>query len=269
MTSSPIKAVVFDWAGTMIDFGCLAPVKALVAAFAQEGVALSADDARRDMGRAKRDHVAALLAYPNVARAWTNAHGAAPIEADGDRLYRALEPLMLAAAADHCDLIPGAAALAAHLTAEGIKIGSCTGYTRAMMAPILAPAAAQGYAPQSLVCAGETPSGRPSPQMLWRALIELDAWPPWTCIKVDDAEVGIAEGRNAGCWTIGVAASGNAVGLGLAEYRALPEADRQARTQAAAASLRTAGAHYVVDTVAEMGPALAAIARAIDEGQRA
>ena len=55
---SAIKAVVFDWAGTMVDFGCRAPVEALVAAFAAEGVALSAEDARRDMGRAKLDHVA-------------------------------------------------------------------------------------------------------------------------------------------------------------------------------------------------------------------
>jgi phosphonoacetaldehyde hydrolase len=91
--------------------------------------------------------------------------------------------------------------------------------------------------------------------MVWKALIELDVWPASAVVKVDDAEVGMAEGRNAGCWTVGVAASGNGVGLSLAEYEALTEAERRPRVEAAAASLRAAGAHYVIDTVADL-PAL-------------
>ena len=155
----PIKAVIFDWAGTMIDFGCMAPVQALLDAYAGEGVAITAAEARADMGRAKRDHVAALMASPRIAGAWAAARGAPPTVADGDRLFAALEPLMAAAAAQRSELIPGAAALAAELAANGVKIGSCTGYTREMMRPILPRAAEQGYAPAAVICAGETPSG--------------------------------------------------------------------------------------------------------------
>jgi phosphonoacetaldehyde hydrolase len=265
---SVIKAVVFDWAGTMVDFGCQAPVEALVAAFAAEGVDLSAADARRDMGRAKRDHVRALLVHPPVARAWAAAKGSAPDEADGDRIYRALEPLMAQAAARFSDLIPGAAAVAAELRARGVRLGSGTGYTRAMMAEILPRAAQQGYAPEVVVCAGETPSGRPSPLMLWQALIALDAWPANLCVKVDDAEVGVEEGRAAGCWSVGVSASGNGVGRSLAELAALPEPDRRAMVARAAASLEAAGAHLVVDTVADLPQALAEIERRIAAGER-
>ena len=266
--TSPINAVIFDWAGTIIDFGCLAPVDALVSAFAGEGVAITPDEARRDMGRAKRDHVAALMATPRIASAWAAARGAPPHEADADRLFAALEPLMAAAAERRSRLIPGAAAIAAELAAEGVRLGSCTGYTRAMMAPILPLAAAQGYAPAAVICAGETPSGRPSPLMVWAALIELDAWPASACIKVDDAAVGMAEGRAAGCWTIGVAASGNGVGLDLADYEALPERERRARIDAAARALTEAGADYVVDSVADLGPALRSIAGRIAAGER-
>lgn len=266
--TSPIKAVIFDWAGTMIDFGCLAPVDALIDAFAGQGVAITAEEARRDMGRAKRDHVAVLLAMPRIADAWAAAHGAPPGVAEGDRIFAALEPLMAAAAARRSELIPGAAALSAALAAEGVKIGSCTGYTRPMMAPILPRAAAQGYAPAAVICAGETPSGRPSPLMAWAALIALDAWPASACVKVDDAEVGMGEGRAAGCWTIGVAASGNGVGLDLTDYQALPEPERRARTKAAARSLTAAGADYVVDSVADLGPTLDAIAGRIAAGER-
>jgi phosphonoacetaldehyde hydrolase len=263
-----IAAVIFDWAGTMIDFGCLAPVEALLAAFAAEGVEISAADARRDMGRAKRDHVRAILGYDSVAATWAGVHGRAPEEADGDRLYRALEPLMEAAAAAHAELVPGAAALAADLAARGIKVGSGTGYTRAMMRPILAAAERQGYRPSAVICAGETPSGRPSPLMMWQALIALDAWPAHRCVKVDDAEVGVAEGRAAGAWAVGVSASGNGVGLSAAAWSALAPEAREARAAASAACLTAAGAHYVVETVADLPPVLEAISDRIARDDR-
>ncbi|HEY2658397.1 MAG TPA: phosphonoacetaldehyde hydrolase [Caulobacteraceae bacterium] len=266
--SYPIKAVIFDWAGTMVDFGCMAPIEALIDAFAAHSLAITAADARHDMGRAKHDHIQAILGAPAIASAWAAATGAAPTPADSDAIYQTLEPLMEAAATRCADLIPGAAAVATDLLKLGVKIGSGTGYTRQMMSGILPRAAAQGYAPAVVVCAGETPSGRPAPLMTWKALIALDAWPAQACVKVDDATVGIEEGRLAGCWTIGLAASGNGVGLSLHDYSALAELDRLGRVAAAAEQLRTAGANYVIDTVADIRPVLEEIAARIESGQR-
>lgn len=126
-----------------------------------------------------------------------------------------------------------------------------------MMVDILPRAAEQGYAPDMLVCAGETAEGRPSPLMLWRNLVELGVWPASACVKVDDAEVGIAEGLAAGTWTVGIAASGNGVGLSAAELAALDPADRAERIARARAGLEAAGAHVVIDTVADLPAALA------------
>jgi phosphonoacetaldehyde hydrolase len=254
-----LRAVVFDWAGTMIDFGSRAPVVALCRAFAGEGVPIEEAEARADMGRAKRDHIAALLRQPRIARAWAVQHGVAPGEADGDRLFAAIDPMMRAAARDCATLIPGAAEIATRLQAAGVSIGSCTGYTRAMMADILPRAAEKGYRPECVVCAGETAEGRPSPLMWWKNLVELGAWPVEACVKVDDAPVGIAEGRAAGVWTVGVAASGNGVGLSAPDFAALPADERAARVAAAAETLRGAGAHVVIDTVADLPDALRAL----------
>lgn len=267
MTPSPIQAVVFDWAGTMIDFGCRAPVEALRAVFAEAGIDLSEAEARADMGKAKRDHVRALLATPRIGEAWRERHGAAWAEADVDRLHDAVEPRMRAAARDCAALIPGAAELAAGLRARGVRIGSTTGYTRPMMADILPLAAQQGYAPEVVVCAGETLQGRPSPLMMWKALVELGAWPARACVKVDDAVVGIAEGLEVGAWTIGLSASGNGVGLSLDELTSLPAAERAARIAASAQALRAAGAHYVVESVADLAPVLAEIEARIARGE--
>jgi phosphonoacetaldehyde hydrolase len=265
---SPLKAVVFDWAGTMIDFGSCAPVEALVAAFAQEGVELTDAEARHDMGRAKRDHVRAALSAPRVAQAWTARKGAAPTEADVDHIYAALEPLMTEAAARHTRLIPGALDALADVRARGLKVGSNTGYTRAMMQSILKAAAEQGYVPDAVVCAGETAEGRPTPLMMWKLWAELGIYPAAACVKVDDAEVGIGEGRAAGCWTVGVAASGNSVGLTFADYEALDADDRRLRVAAASAALAEAGAHYVINSVADLPGVLDAIEARLTAGER-
>lgn len=266
--SFPVKAVVFDWAGTMIDFGCRAPVVALRRVFADAGVEIEEAEARADMGRAKRDHIRALLAMPRIAAAWRERHGVDASDHDIDRLHDAVEPMMRTAAADCARLIPGAADIAATLQTAGVRIASSTGYTRAMMADILPLAAEQGYAPEFVVCAGETAEGRPSPLMMWKALATLGVWPARACIKVDDAPVGIIEGREAGAWTIGVAASGNGVGLDHDELAQCPTDERARQVAAAAATLRAAGADYVVDSVADLWPAIEAIAARIAAGDR-
>ncbi|WP_448661302.1 phosphonoacetaldehyde hydrolase [Sphingomonas sp. CJ20] len=251
-----LNAVILDWAGTMIDFGSRAPVVALCTLFERAGVPIGEDEARADMGVAKRDHIRALLAQPRIAAAWTERHGAAPTEADGDELFADTAPLMREAARDCATLIPGAADVAQWLRAGGVLLGSCTGYTREMMADILPRAAEQGYRPDCLVCAGDTPAGRPSPLMLWQNLVTLGVWPAAACVKVDDAAVGIAEGLAAGAWTVGVAASGNGVGLSLAALDALAPKDRADRIAASAQALRDAGAHVVIDTIADLPAAL-------------
>ncbi len=267
MSLHALKAVVFDWAGTMIDFGCRAPVVALRRGFAEAGVEITEAEARLDMGKAKRDHIRALLALPRVADAWRRVHGEAADEIDVARLHDAVEPMMRAAAKDCARLIPGAADLAARLGAAGVKVGSSTGYTRAMMADILPLAAQQGYTPAVVVCAGETPEGRPSPLMMWKALVELGAWPAGACVKVDDAVVGIGEGLAAGAWTVGLSASGNGVGLSLEQLGTLPGPEREQRVERSAQALREAGAQYVIETVAQLGPVLEEIGARIEAGE--
>ncbi len=251
-----LKAVIFDWAGTMMDFGSRAPVIALVKLFEEQGVPITEGEAHEDMGRAKWDHIACLLAKPRIAAAWEAAKGVPPQPDDALGLFDKIGPAMIAAARECAVLIPGAADVARDLRQAGVRIGSCTGYTREMMDQITPLIADQGYVPDCLVCAGETAEGRPSPLMAWKNLVELGVWPASACVKVDDTEVGIAEGRAAGMWTVGVAASGNEIGLTVEELAALDPAERETRLARARAKLLAAGAHVVVDSVADLPGAL-------------
>lgn len=52
-----VQAVVFDWAGTTVDYGCMAPVTALLRTFEAFGVELEPAEVREPMGLSKREHI--------------------------------------------------------------------------------------------------------------------------------------------------------------------------------------------------------------------
>ena len=249
------KAVVFDWAGTMIDFGSFAPMGVFVEAFKRFGLDATIAEARAPMGAPKRDHIKAMLMAPRLAAQWQAAHGMAPTDADIDRIYKVFVPMNEAVVADYATLVPGAAGMIADLRARGLKIGSTTGYTRSIMERVFPLATAQGYTPDNCVCADDLPEGRPGPLQMYQTFVDLAVYPPSAVIKVDDTEPGIAEGAAAGCVTVGVALSGNHVGLTPEQLAALPEAEVADLRARATAALRAAGADHVIDTVADL-PAL-------------
>lgn len=266
--SDRLQAVVFDWAGTIMDFGSRAPMGAFVRLFERFGITLTVAQARGPMGMAKWDHIQALGRLPEVAAQWEARHGRPFSDADVDHLYEVFTPMNAAVIPDFADFIPGALDTVATLRAHGLKIGSTTGYNRPIM-EVLAPIAARaGYEPDNLVCAGDLAAGRPSPLMMYRSFADLGVWPPHTVVKVDDTGVGLAEGRNAGSWAVGVAVSGNAVGLSLAEWQVLPPAEQQRLRERATAQLMAEGAHYVVDSVAELLPVLDQIQARLARGER-
>jgi phosphonoacetaldehyde hydrolase len=262
-----LQAVVFDWAGTVLDHGSLAPMGVFVKAFAEFGVAITIAEARGPMGMAKRDHIRTLMQTPRIRAAWETAQGEVT-EAAIDRVYAVFVPMNEAVAADYATMIAGAVPAVERLRARGLKIGSTTGYTRGIMERVLPVAAAQGYAPDNLVCAGDLPAGRPSPLMMYRTFLDLGVWPAEAVVKVDDTPVGIAEGLNAGCWTVGVALTGNAFGLTPEDTAALAPADFAARRAEAMAQLTQAGAHYVIDSVAAIDPVIDAIEGRLARGER-
>jgi phosphonoacetaldehyde hydrolase len=103
---------------------------------------------------------------------------------------------------------------------------------------------------------------------MYRCFADLGVWPPRTVVKIDDTGVGLAEGRNAGTWTVGVAISGNALGLTQIEWLALDAGEQAARRAQATALLQDAGADYVIDSVADLLPVLDRIEARLARGDR-
>ena len=263
-----IQAVLLDWAGTTMDYGCMAPAVVFVEVYKRQGVPITMDEARAPMGAHKRVHIQQISQLDSVRQRWEAAHTRPPTEADIDRMFAEFVPLQLACLSDYSTLIPGTLEVVAAMRQRGIKIGSTTGYLTEMMAINRKDGATQGYEPDSNVCASDVPAGRPYPFMCLQNVINLQVSPVEGCVKIDDTVPGVEEGLNAGMWSIGLAMSGNEVGLPLKDVQALPPADRERRRQRAYTRMSQCGAHYVVDSIADIMPCLDDIEQRLARGER-
>ena len=251
----PLKAVILDWAGTTMDYGCYAPAVVFIEVYNRHGVPISIAQAREPMGAHKKVHIRMISEMESVRRAWRDAHGRLPVEDDVEAMFRDFVPLQLACLAQYADLIPGTLEAVADFRRRGMKIGSTTGYTTEMMEVLIVEARKRGYVPDSSVCAAQVPAGRPYPWMCLQNALNLQVYPMEAFVKVGDTLPDIAEGLNAGMWTVGLAKTGNELGLTEQEIEALEPAALQAKLDRAYQRFHQSGAHYVVDTIAEV-PAL-------------
>jgi len=263
-----LRAVILDWAGTTVDHGSLAPVEALRRVCAENRVEITTAEARAHMGVLKKDHIRSILSIDRVAREWSRAHGETPSESTVDVLFSEFLPKQAEILTRFSEPIEGVPETTARWKNAGLRIGSTTGYTRALLEIVRAAAALRGFAPEASVTPDEAGAGRPAPFMCYRNAMELQVYPLWACVKIGDTPSDIAEGLNAGMWTIGITRTGNEVGLSKAEFDALSDAERAEVERKARGKLRVAGAHYVAEAVAECDPFLLEIERRMASGER-
>ncbi|MCU0587046.1 MAG: phosphonoacetaldehyde hydrolase [Syntrophobacteraceae bacterium] len=266
--TGPLKAVVLDWAGTAVDFGCMGPVGTFVEVFRREGVRITTAEAREPMGLRKIDHLRALCAMESIMDRWKTARSEPIGEEDIGRMYARLEPLMIQAIREHSDPIPGLLEFVSRCRARDIAVGSTTGYTRPIMEVLVGEAARKGYRPDCVVTSSEVPRARPAPFMCYQCAIELQVYPLEAMVKIGDTVSDIMEGLNAGMWTVAVTRSGSDLGLTEAEAEALPAGELQERLDAIAASFRAVGAHYTAPDMGQCWPILEDIGARLSTGER-
>ena len=153
-------------------------------------------------------------------------------------MYAKFEPQMMEVLAGYATVISGVVDAVEAMRARGMKIAGTTGYTRPMLDRLEALAAKQGYRTDRSLAPEDAGGGRPFPWMCYRLAMDLRIYPLSACVKIGDTESDIAEGRNAGMWTIGVTRSGNTVGLSEADWSQA----RSRRTEKAACSCRAGAA---------------------------
>lgn len=263
-----VKAIIFDWAGTMVDYGCFAPLEVFKEVFAKKGLAITDEEAREPMGLMKRDHIQAICWMERVAHLWKEKYGCLPDESDVDELYADFEPSLISILKDYAEPVPGALEVVESLRSRGVKIGSTTGYTAEMIQIVAAEAKKRGYAPDSLVTSSEVPSGRPCPWMIYQNASRLGVYPMRRVVKVGDTVSDIEEGLNAGTWTIGIIQGGSELGMREEEVRSCPPDELKRRMEKVRRRFLEAGAHEVITSVGDLEQALAGIEGRMLRGER-
>jgi phosphonoacetaldehyde hydrolase len=263
-----IQALVLDWAGTTVDFGSLAPVGALQRVFEAARVPITPAEAREHMGVLKKDQIRFICSHPRVRQAWTSHYGQPPAETDVERMFSDFLPKQAETLAEYSTPIDGVPETVNEWRARGLRIGSTTGYTRDLLDLVMPPAAKLGYAPDASVTPDEVGGGRPAPFMCYRNAILLGVFPLWRCIKIGDTPADIAEGLNAGMWTIAITATGNEIGVSQREWEALSSQERAAQKRSAARKLTDAGAHYTAPSLPDCTELLNDIERRIAAGEK-
>jgi phosphonoacetaldehyde hydrolase len=265
---APLRAVILDWAGTTIDYGSRAPAGVFVEVFRRNRLPITLEQARGPMGLHKRDHIAALLEVPAVAGMWRELHGRPAGDADIDALYTEMVSLQIEILPQYCDLIPGTLEAMDRFRERGLKVGTTTGYNDEMMDIVTAEAKRRGFEPDCVVTADGLPAGRPYPWMAFRAATELQVYPLEAVVKIGDTVPDVLEGLNAGMWAVAVTKTGNEVGLSEEEVGALPAEELVNRIEAAREKLLDAGAHYAIESIADVPPLLDEIETRLAKGER-
>ncbi|MCB1153504.1 MAG: phosphonoacetaldehyde hydrolase [Deltaproteobacteria bacterium] len=249
--TGPIQAVVCDLAGTLVDYGSMAPAGAFMETFARQGVTITNEQARGPMGLHKKDHIREILRMAPIDAAFKEVKGRAWNEDDVQAMYEDFTPLQLAVLPKYGALIPGALEFRQDLAEAGVKFAANTGYAREMMQVVLEEAKKQDFIPDAALCADDVLQGRPAPWMTLRSMELMGVYPPAAVVKIGDTVPDVEEGLNAGVWTIGLAKSGNMNGMPLAEVEAMDEEALEKRLEVARRKLLQCGAHYVVDSIAD------------------
>ena len=249
-----VKGLILDWSGTVSDAYVIAPAVVFVDVFAKQGVEISMEEARGPMGLRKDLHIAALTKEPDIRDRWQKVKDSLPTQDDVDNMFADFVPMQLGCLKRYTSLLPGVAETTKQIQAEGIKIGSTTGFVRSMVDILAADAAEQGFHPDTTVAGDEVINGaRPRPFMIYRNLDILDLHPIQSVIKVDDTVSGVGEGINAGCWTVGIARYSNYMNINsLEEAETISDEEVQRRLAITRDLLERSGAHYVIDEFDEL-----------------
>jgi len=255
-----ITALILDWAGTTIDYGCFAPVNAFISAFEAFGITPSIEETRAPMGMPKRAHVEKMLENPRIAAQWEKIHGRSPNKEDVNAIYARFEPALFEVLSAHADPLPGAVEASAKIRDMGIVIGSTTGYTRAMMDVVEPLAKNKGYSPDCVVCPDDTGgTGRTYPYMLWRNLEKLGVSSISEVLKAGDTEADMQEGKNAGCLCVGILKGSSMLGISEEELARKTGAETASLFANARQKYMKAGADYVIEDISSLPKLIASL----------
>ena len=214
-----VEAVIFDWAGTTVDYGCFAPVQAFVEVFKHFGIEPTMQEVREPMGMLKIDHIRTMLHMPRIQKLWEEKYGQASTEEDVEKLYGLFEEKLMSILDRFAQPKPKEA----------------------------------GYEPDTWFSPDSVGHvGRPYPYMIFQNMEALHVSSVEHVVKVGDTVSDILEGKHAGVFTVGVVEGSSEMGLTEEEYDALTQEKKEEKIEEVRQRFQKAGADAVILHMGEL-----------------
>ena len=241
------KLVIFDWAGTTVDYGSFAPVNAFDQAFREFGLEPTIDEIRAPMGLLKKDHIRTILEMPRLREQWIKHYGFEPDSDAVEDIYQVFEKVLMQSLEKFAVPKPDTLKAVRRLREMGLFIGSTTGYTDKMMDVVRRRSAELGYTPDMCFTPDAVDGmGRPYPYMIYENMFYFHISSVEEVVKIGDTVSDIREGKQAGVCSLGVLEGSSIIGLSKEEYDALSGDERENICDKARQKFYAAGADDVL-----------------------
>ncbi len=182
MPPHPLRAVLFDWDGTLVD-SAAASLRSYVRLFAAYGIAYGSGDFERTYS-------------PNWQRTYEM------VGLPREKWDEADERWLTLYADEANALLPGARETLARLQGAGLALGLVTSGSRARVERDLVRLAVGRFL-GAVICDGDTPNRKPHPEPLQVALARLGVEPA-AAVYLGDSPEDIEMARAAGVFAIGI-----------------------------------------------------------------
>lgn len=243
-----IEAVILDWSGTIVDYGCMATEENYREIFQEFGISLTTKEIRAKMGIEKVDHIRAILESERVSKLWYKNTGIEPNEGDVRELNRRFENKIFEKVEKYSLPKEYVKQALEKIRESGIRIGSTTSYSTEVMEFLTKIAAKKGIIVDCWINADQVNGqGRPNPYMIFKNMEKMGVSSVRNVIKVGDTVNDIKEGINAGVVTVGVIDGSSEMGLSYAEFEALSDEDKNISRKKVHDKFKNAGANYIIN----------------------
>ena len=246
-----VQAVIIDWAGTTIDYGCRAPLAVFLELFKHKGIPITIEEASKPMGKLKIEHIRELLSMERIKQQYIKVYKKEPTDEIVKQFNMEFEQSLFKILPNYTDPLPGVLDTIKKLRLSGLKIGSTTGYTKEMMDIIVPIVEKKGYKPDYLITSSEVKQGRPFPWMIYNNAMNLQV-PMNHMIKVGDTIADIEEGKNADCWSIGVIEGSSLMGLTKEEFQNTGKESRNELKRDVEKKYIDNGADFVINSFVDL-----------------
>ena len=201
-----IRLAIFDLGGTLVDKYSMTPMLAFKRTFEKYKIHLKPKDIYRDMGIEKSEHISKILDFDNSKAIWNERYNRSPNSQDVSKLFKEFRDHQRTLVKNHMTILPETQPVIKELRRSGVKIAVNTGFDQDTMIAVLEKLNRYGIYPDASLSSTCMPiPGRPDPSMIYELMKRCDVQDPKEVVKIDDTPVGIKEGINARCHTIGVA----------------------------------------------------------------